>query len=184
MKLGIISDTHGNLQGWKRAWELCLHDADVIFHCGDLLYHGPKFQPVEAYDPKVLAEALSTTPQPLLVARGNADSEVDQLVVGVPIQQPYVFAQVEGVRVLATHGHVMSPDDLGPLCVRWGVQYLLTGHLHVPCINRYEGYTHLNPGTPTYPLSTDDARKRPTCAVIEDGEVRVVDLATGTTLEL
>lgn len=184
MKLGIISDTHGNLAGWERAWELCLHDADIIFHCGDLLYHGPKFKPVEAYDPKALAEALNSTPQPLLIARGNADSDVDQLVIQVPIQQPYLFAQVEGVRVLATHGHLMSPDDLAPLCVRWGIDYLLTGHLHVPCITRCEGFVHINPGTPTYPLSTDDARRRPTCATIEGDQVRVIDLATATPLAL
>ena len=184
MKLGLISDTHGNLQGWERAWELALHDADVIFHCGDLLYHGPKFKPVEAYDPKALAEAINAVPQPLLIARGNADSEVDQLVLQVPIQQPYVFAQVEGVRVLATHGHLFSPDDLAALCACWGVHYLLTGHTHVPTIRPLGTCTHINPGTVTYPLSNEESKRRPTCGVIEGDDVYLLDLGTGERLSV
>ena len=58
-KIGIISDTHGNLHAWELAWDLVLRDCDLICHCGDLLYHGPKFKPAEAYNPKALADALN-----------------------------------------------------------------------------------------------------------------------------
>jgi len=179
MKIGIISDTHGNLWGWERAWDLVLHDADIIIHCGDLLYHGPKFTPAEAYDPKALAEAINAATQPVLVAKGNGDSEVDQLVLQMPIQQPYLLAQIEGTRLVATHGHIMSPDDLAPLCDKWGVDYLLTGHTHVPVIRRDGGHVHINPGTTTYPLDPDENRRRPTCAVIQDSEAWLVDIGTG-----
>ncbi|MBC7288315.1 MAG: phosphodiesterase, partial [Armatimonadetes bacterium] len=127
MIIGVISDTHGNLAGWQRAWELALSEADIIIHCGDLLYHGPKFQPVQGYDPRGLAEALNSCGKPVLVARGNADSDVDQLVVEVPIQQPYLLAVVEGIRLLATHGHLLPAEELRSQASRWGVQVLLTG---------------------------------------------------------
>ena len=182
MNIGLISDSHGNLWGWERAWELVLHDADIIIHCGDVLYHGPKFKPVEAYDPKALAEAINAADKPVLVAKGNGDSEVDQLVLDMPIQQPYLFAQIEGTRLLATHGHIMTPEDLAPLCEKWRVDYLLTGHLHVPSVSCHEKYTHINPGTTTYPLDPDESKRRYTCGVIQDGEVWLVDLTTGERL--
>ena len=182
MTIGIISDTHGNLWGWQRAWELVLKDADVIFHCGDILYHGPKFKPVEGYDPRALAEAINAVEKPVLIARGNADADVDQLVLEVPIQQPYVFAQIEGVRILATHGHLMRPEELPPLCERWGVDYLLTGHLHVPSITRHAKYVHINPGTPTYPLHPEESQRQLTCAVIEGDSPSIYDCTTGVKL--
>ena len=179
MKIGLISDTHGNLWGWERAWELALKDADLIIHCGDMLYHGPKFRPADAYDPKALAEAMNAAAMPVLVARGNGDSDVDQLVLDFPVQQPYLFTQVEGVRLLASHGHLMTPEQLLPLCEKWGVQYLLTGHLHVPSITLHGPVTHINPGTTTYPSSAEESKRRPTCGVIQDGAVWIVDLTTG-----
>jgi len=182
MRIGVISDTHGNLWGWERAWAHALRDADVIIHCGDLLYHGPKFRPAEAYDPKALAEAINGVPQPLLIAKGNGDSEVDQLVIDAPIQTPYLFAQIEGVRLLATHGHITAPDQLLPLCEKWGVNWLLTGHTHVPGITAHGSCTHINPGTPTYPLDPDESKRRPTCAVINDGQAWLIDLGTGERL--
>jgi hypothetical protein len=179
MTIGVISDTHGNLWGWQRAWELVLGEADVVIHCGDLLYHGPKFKPAEAYDPKALADAINAAGKPVLIARGNADADVDQLVLQVPIQQPYVFTQLEGLRLLAAHGHLMSPDDLGAMCLHWGVDFLLTGHTHVPLLRDLGGCLHLNPGTPTYPLDADESKRRPTCAVIRDGQATILDLRTG-----
>ena len=182
MTLAIISDTHGNLAGWQRAWELVLRDADLIVHCGDLLYHGPKFQPAEAYDPQALAEAINACGKPVLVSKGNGDSEVDQLVLDIPIQQPYAFAQIEGTRLLAAHGHLTPPEQLAPLCEQWGVKWLLTGHTHVPSITRHATFTHINPGTPTYPLDPDPTKRRPTCALIEGDDAWLVDLATGDRL--
>jgi uncharacterized protein len=107
---------------------------------------------------------------------------VDQLVLQVPIQQPCVFTQLEGLRILAAHGHLMSPDDLGVLALRWGADLVLTGHTHVPVIRDLGGCIHLNPGTPTYPLDADESKRRPTCAVIRDGQATLIDLCTGEPL--
>lgn len=178
MKIGIIADTHGNLEGWEKAWEV-LGDSDCIFHCGDLLYHGPRFDPAPSYNPRALAEAFNNCPVPLLFCQGNGDSEVDTLFVHSPIQSPYVFAQIEGVRFLATHGHREPLEKCLALAQQWGVHYLLTAHLHVPHMQRYGNLIHINPGTTTYPLAKDERLARQTCATIVDGNVEFWDIEAG-----
>jgi len=164
--------------------EVALSDADVIIHCGDVLYHGPKFVPVEGYDPAGLAEAINASSAPVLIARGNADSDVDQLVLDVPLQQPYLFAQLDDLRILASHGHLMPPDELVRLCQRWGVNLLLTGHSHAPMVEQHESVMHLNPGSPTYPSAADERLNVPTCAAFIDGRPVIYDLNTGAKLAL
>ena len=184
MRLGLIADTHGNLDGWQRAWDVALNAAELIIHCGDVLYHGPKFAPAPGYAPKKLAETINRVPAPVLIARGNADADVDQLVLEVPLQQPYLLVQWEGCRLLATHGHLLPADELVVLAQRWRVDYLVTAHTHVPAVRRVGRVVHINPGTPTYPLAEDEALRRPTCALIEDDTVRVFDLENGQELPL
>jgi len=183
MKIGIVADTHGNLDGWRRAWEF-LHDSDLIVHCGDLLYHGPRFDPAPGYNPRQLAAALNDCPVPLLIAQGNGDSEVDALFVNAPIQAPYAYAQIEGTRLLVTHGHREPLEKTIELAQTWGVDYLLTAHLHVPTVGHHGSLTHLNPGTPTYPLAKEERLARPTCAALVDGAVCFWALDTGERLVL
>ncbi|MEA3400314.1 MAG: phosphodiesterase [Armatimonadota bacterium] len=183
MRIGIIADTHGNLDGWQRAREL-LGEVELIVHCGDVLYHGPKFEPVEGYGPMALAEAINDSHVPVLIARGNGDSDVDQLVLEVPLQSPYLFAQMEGLRILAAHGHITPPEELVGLARGWGIGLLLTGHVHVPVLARHGELVHVNPGTVTYPLAEDEALARRTCALWEDGIVTHYDLASGEVMDL
>jgi putative phosphoesterase len=183
MKIGVVSDTHGDFAAWAKAFDTVLHDCDIIFHCGDILYHGPKFDPGPGHGPKNLANHINELDIPILLVKGNGDSEVDTLVIDAPIQSPYLLAQIEGKRFLATHGHLKPLDDVVELAGKWGIDYLLTGHLHVPGLRVVDGVTHLNPGTTTYPLSKEERLAIPTCAYIEDGEVRIVNLETGAELE-
>ena len=57
MKLGFISDTHGGLEDTLQALE-GLKDAEKICHIGDVLYHGPRNDLPENYDPKELTNVL------------------------------------------------------------------------------------------------------------------------------
>ncbi len=182
MVIGVISDTHGNLEGWERAWDLGLGEADVIFHCGDVLYHGPKFTPAKAYAPRDLAAALNACSRPVLIARGNADSDVDQVVLDMPIQQPQVLAVLDGMRIVAAHGHVMGPAELLALADRWRLDFVLTGHTHAPVIEKVGRTYHLNPGSVTYPLAKEPQLQVPTFGLIRDGGPEVVDLGTGRAL--
>ncbi|NLU43022.1 MAG: phosphodiesterase, partial [Firmicutes bacterium] len=42
MRIGVISDTHGSVTAWRKAYDQVLRSADLIVHAGDLLYHGPR----------------------------------------------------------------------------------------------------------------------------------------------
>ena len=183
MRIGVVSDTQGDFAAWRRAFDTVLAECDIVVHCGDVLYHGPKFAPGTGHGPKRLAEDLNSISDALLIVKGNGDSEVDTLVIDAPIQSPYTLAQIEGKRFLATHGHLQPLDDVLGLARKWGIDYLLTGHTHVPSLRVVEGVTHLNPGTTTYPLAKEAALAVPTCAFIEEGEVAIINLETGAELE-
>jgi len=93
MKAGIISDTHGCLESFKRIYEKFLKDCDFIIHGGDVLYHGPRNKVPEEYDPAGLAEFLNAMDIPIVAASGNCDSEVDQMVLDFPVEATYPHHQ-------------------------------------------------------------------------------------------
>ena len=57
MKLGFLSDTHGGYENTIDALEL-LQGCEQICHIGDVLYHGPRNDIPEDYNPKKLSETL------------------------------------------------------------------------------------------------------------------------------
>ena len=110
MKVGIISDTHGHEMRWTLAYEKFFKDADLIIHSGDVLYHGPRNPMLEDYNPAGLAERINTSPVPVIIAKGNCDSEVDAMVLEGPVQTPYAYVMIDGFRIVATHGHTVETD--------------------------------------------------------------------------
>lgn len=178
-RIGVISDTHGDLAGWEKAIRGPLSDADCIVHAGDLLYHGPKNPMVAGYDPPALAEAFNALRLPLIVARGNCDSDVDQLVVNVPIHSPYAFLQFEGLRLLAHHGDGLDDARKRHLAAQWRIAVFVTGHTHLRMLERIGDTVMLNPGSPSIPKSDGTFDPVPTVAVVEPAIVRIWDLHSG-----
>ena len=84
MKIGIISDTHGCHERFSLAFDKYFKDADMIIHAGDVLYHGPRNPMLSDYNPAKLAEKLNACSMPVVICRGNCDSEVDTLVLDMP----------------------------------------------------------------------------------------------------
>ena len=83
------------------------------------------------------------------------------------------FAQIDGARLLIAHGDAPAAEELLPLAAKWGVDMLLTGHTHTAAVRTVEGVLHVNPGSPTY---SPGEERRFTCAVVEDGDVQIVEL--------
>ena len=108
MKIGIISDTHGSAGCWAMVYNNFFCKTDLIFHAGDVLYHGPRNRMTDDYRPSKLAEAITQCPVPIIASRGNCDSEVDAAVLGIPLAAPYAFAFVNGKRIVVTHGHLVE----------------------------------------------------------------------------
>lgn len=179
MKIGVISDTHGDLPGWQQAQAKVFAGTELIIHAGDLLYHGPKNPIPAGYDPAKLAEAINQSPAPVVIARGNCDSEVDQLVIRHPIQAPYALVILPNRRIMAQHGHLLSAQQMAALAYDYKLDLLITGHTHVPKVERVGECVFLNPGSPSISKFEKKEEPVPTVALIEDDVARVIDLRTG-----
>ena len=178
MLIGIISDTHGSLTAWRLAYEKFFRDVDLIVHCGDVLYHGPRNPLPEGYDPKSLAAELNSLQKPMIVVRGNCDAEVDQMVLEYPLESPYAHIIIPEMKILVHHGHNYSPETL-PLKVK-NLYIVISGHTHVPEIRQVQDRIYLNPGSPALPKN--DA-KIPTIALIDTREIKILNINTGETVE-
>jgi putative phosphoesterase len=169
----VISDTHGSLAAWQKAMAGPLKDVDLIIHAGDVLYHGPRNPFPGRYGPADLAEAINNSPIPILIARGNCDSEVDQVVLTPPLQSPYLFVQEGGLRILATHGHNTPLDEQVILAQYYKAQIVISGHTHIPHLERRDDILLLNPGSLALPKQQSG---KATLAIIAGDLVRIVEL--------
>lgn len=149
MKLLIASDIHGSehfcrklIGAYKR------EEADKMLLLGDILYHGPRNDLPQGYNPKAVIDLLNAMKDEILCVRGNCDTEVDQMVLEFPVLADYAVIFDEKATVYATHGHVYNESKLPPL--QKG-DILLHGHTHVPACSEHENYTYINPGSVSIP---------------------------------
>jgi len=149
MKIMIASDIHGSafwcrklLQAWK------LEDAAKLLLLGDILYHGPRNDLPEAYNPKEVISMLNPMRDDLLCVRGNCDTEVDQMVLDFPILADYAILYAGSSTIYSTHGHAYNLDNPPPLSKG---SILLNGHTHVPACTETDKFIYMNPGSISIP---------------------------------
>lgn len=176
MLIGIISDTHGSTEAWRDALEGPFQGADQIWHCGDFLYHGARNPLPEGYNTQELAELINSCPIPILAVRGNCDSEVDQMVLQVALQSPYFLAEHAVGRVLVTHGHHYSPEMMAQMIQLYQIKLWISGHTHVPVLERWDGAIILNPGSASLPKGEEPRRS---VALLRDDALELFDLDQG-----
>ena len=180
MKIGIISDTHGCEKRWELAYEKHFSDADLIIHAGDVLYHGPRNPMLEDYNPAGLADKINASVPPVLICRGNCDSEVDQLVLKTPIQAPYAYAFAGGKRIVATHGHLIESDAAKDEAARtMRADVFITGHIHTNVLEKRGATVFVNPGSPSLSKREDG---RATIALMTDAKITILDIDTDEVL--
>lgn len=149
MKLMIASDIHGSAYYCKKMIEAYQREqADRLLLLGDILYHGPRNDLPEGYDPKAVIAMLNPLKQELLCVRGNCDTEVDQMVLEFPILADYCLLEINGQTIFATHGHHFNPQN--PPMLKEG-DILLNGHTHIPANQNMSTYTYMNPGSVSIP---------------------------------
>ena len=152
MKWLIASDIHGAAPECRRLVEIFEKEqADRLLLLGDLLYHGPRNDLPEGYDPKEVIELLSGLKDKIFCVRGNCEAEVDQMVLPFPVMADYMALWLDdGPMAFVTHGHLYNEGTL-PMLKRGDL--LIHGHTHVPVIRWHEeeGYTYLNPGSVSLP---------------------------------
>ncbi len=149
MKYLFASDVHGSASAARKLKDaFVLEKADYLVLCGDLLYHGPRNDLPDEYNPKAVIQILNSLSDKIIAVRGNCDSEVDQMVLDFPILCNYSLIVDEGVRMYITHGHIYNQDM--PLKLLDG-DFMICGHTHVLDALEKDRFTYLNPGSVAIP---------------------------------
>ncbi len=132
MRIGVFSDSHGDLEALKRAVDHAGH-LDFAIHCGD--YY------------EDIVKVLGNTPILYEGVCGNVD-----FVRHAPLEQ---LLNLGGVSIYVSHGHLFDVKyDLNRLFYK-GLEVqadiCLFGHTHVAQILEKEGLILMNPGSVTRP---------------------------------
>ena len=118
--VGVISDTHGTLDPRVAA---VFDGVERILHAGD----------VGSADVLLELETIA----PVAAVLGNTDRAIPGFALGST-----ATIGIAGVNVLVTHELHMS--RIGHLLP--GVGVIVSGHTHIPSIDRHGGVLYLNPG--------------------------------------
>ncbi|GAA0862255.1 phosphodiesterase [Paraclostridium tenue] len=185
MKIGVMSDTHGSLVYFEKALEV-LSDCDILLHAGDVLYHGPRNDLPEGYNPKKVISKINELDN-ILIARGNCDADVDQMVISHPIQSPYVLSQFGETRILINHGYVDSKEETIKKAKSMGADILILGHTHVKELYVDENLIVINPGSTSIPK--DGSHSVATIDIIQthdelDLDINLIDINTKEVINL
>lgn len=149
MKLMIASDIHGSAYYCDKLIEAYHREkTDRLLLLGDLLYHGPRNDLPEGYDPKKVITMLNGIKDDVFSVKGNCEAEVDQMVLEFPIMAEYALLSVGKRLIFATHGHIYNKDKHPALHPN---DILLSGHTHVPVCEEHDGLICMNPGSVSIP---------------------------------
>ena len=177
MRFLVASDLHGDSYWTERVLEAFRNEkADRLVLLGDILYHGPRNDLPQHYEPKKVIALLNDMASKILAVRGNCDTEVDQMVLNFPILTEYIYLVSGETTFFATHGHNAGPEKL-PVCLPEGA-VLLAGHTHVTCdkviTSPQTGASvrYMNPGSPSIPKEGSI----PSYILIEDGNAEIKHL--------
>ena len=149
MKLMIASDIHGSAKYCRELLSAYEREgADRLLILGDILYHGPRNDLPEGYDPREVAAMLNAIKDRIISICGNCDSEVDGMVLDFPITAESVILVAGDTLIYAAHGHKCGEFDPPP---HSRGDIILTGHTHVPKCGVHDEYIYLNPGSVSIP---------------------------------
>jgi len=161
VRLAIVSDTHLP-RGARTIPDDCLRrctNADVILHAGD-------------FTSLQVLHLLRSLGPPVHAVHGNVDSP--EVRAALPAARVDTYA---GFRIAITHDPGPRDGRLARLRRRFpDAQAVVYGHTHIPQLEEHDGFTILNPGSPT------ERRRAPRHtmgeALIEPGRARfrLIDL--------
>lgn len=132
MKVLIVSDTHRHNKNLESVLQE-VGKIDMLIHCGDA--EGTEEQIRELID------------CPMCIVAGNND-----FFTRLPTD---AFFELEGRKVLVTHGHYyhvsVGVEHLVREAITRGADIVIYGHTHRPTMEIRNGVVVLNPGSISYP---------------------------------
>lgn len=137
MRIGVVSDSHGDIYALKRAITH-MGDIDMIIHLGDY-----------TRDAAAVSKELG---EDIICVRGNCDYSST-----APAER---ILTIEDIKVLATHGYRynVKSDCLGLYfkAQQEEAGLVLFGHTHFAEVFEKEGITFVNPGSVSKPRGTSE----------------------------
>ena len=166
MKYLILTDIHGS----DKYLNLVLNkvgDFDKLIILGDILYHGPRNDLPNEYNPKKVIEILNGLKEKIIAVRGNCDAEVDLMVLDFLIEQNK-WIDIENNKIFLTHGHIYNKSNM----IEDNEKYwMIYGHYHINELVKTSGANFINLGSLTIPKDTHHSY-----AIIENGIYKSFDL--------
>jgi len=170
MKIGVISDSHGNINALKTALDK-LNGIDQLIHAGDILYHPPRLQDSPDYNFMESAIFLNSLKIPINVCQGNCDSQVYTEILDFYEEKPTVLCCFGKYKAIVNHGHMLNEIAMISLAKDCNAQIFVSGHTHVPNLYKKDGIILLNPGSisiPRFPNPPD-----PTAGIIDGKNIKI-----------
>lgn len=144
MKYLICSDIHGSIDSTLKLCDIFKNQScDYILLLGDVLYHGPRNDLPPHYEPKRVIEALNPLSDKILCVKGNCEAEVDQMVLKFKIHD-FLDLDINGLKTHLEHGHHLDE-------YKGSSNIILSGHTHIPVLEKINDVIYLNPGSTTIP---------------------------------
>ncbi|WP_318505792.1 phosphodiesterase [Bacillus sp. T3] len=176
MKLGFISDSHGGYENVVQALKF-LEGSMQICHLGDVLYHGPRNDLPETYNPKNLAAFLKDR-KDVVYVRGNCDADVDEMVTEQDLSYKSRVIAFDNYKFYLVHGYEETEEERIEVAKKLGCQVVVSGHTHIKVLKEQDGIIVLNPGSTTIPK---DGTK--SFALYENGQIELWNLDSQTLIK-
>ena len=165
MKYLIVSDIHGACDSSQVIFDVFYKEkCDYILCLGDILYHGPRNDLPNNYNPKKVIKTLNEISDKIIAIKGNCEAEVDEMVLNFKINN-YLDMDINGFKCHLEHGHHLD-DYVGKPDV------ILYGHTHIPDKSIKNGILYFNPGSITIPKNNT---KR-SYAIWNDNLISLIDI--------
>ena len=170
MKYMIVSDIHGDADCTDKIIDIFnSKSCDALIILGDILYHGPRNDLPAGYAPKRVIKSLNSMKDRIIAIKGNCDAEVDQMVLDFNINSDPYELELNGRRVMLTHGHKFEIDSISAT----DFDLVFYGHTHLLRAERLEsGITVINPGSTSIPKGGN----KNSFAICEEDKITVYDL--------
>ena len=144
----FASDIHGSAYAMHTLLNIFeTTRASKLILLGDLLYHGPRNDLPQEYNPKETYRLQNSVKESLICVKGNCEAEVDQMVLEFPVLSDSATMYLErfgGRMIYLHHGHKSLPPLPSGTIV-------ISGHTHIPVAEEKDGLVFINPGSVAIP---------------------------------
>ena len=143
----ICSDVHGSIDTFRNVVDYFLKNGcDKLIILGDLLYHGPRNDIPDGYNPKEVIKLVNSIKDKVIMVKGNCESEVDEMVLDFRVFKKRKIKYLSR-NIYLEHGHHL---DFNHNCYISG-DIVFYGHTHISKFDVINGVSYINPGSVTIP---------------------------------